>query len=247
MDLRGMPTLPDPDDLELLSEAALVATLNGRAEVVALLIDRGYPVDHRWWGDVSLLYFAIHYRKESVVEILLSRGADLDLDLSPQYSARELARVMVENSATSAELEPLPGIPRALKLASDDAIREGQTEVRADHLFIGLLRANEEFLLRPLASSGVDLLKLREMLTSRLFPADDGISRDPLSLDAEAQTVVARAKSIAASRQDEALNALHVVSALLENDDGFAAVTLVSAGANLPRLRVELDVGLAKL
>jgi len=81
---------------------------------------------------------------------------------------------------------------------------------------------------------------------ARLAVRDDGISRDSLSLEAEAQTVVARAKSIAASQQDEALNALHVASALLENDDGFAAGTLLSVGANLPKLRTALDVGLTK-
>ena len=268
MDLSGMPTLPDPDDVELLAEAALVAALNGRTAVLTVLIDHGYPVDHRGWGDIPLVNFAIGHQMDSVVELLVSRGADLDLELSREYTARTIARRMFENSPTSArarriaalcgamdrdrmrseldapperEQEVAPHVQRGLKLAGDDAIREGRAEIRADNLFIGLLRSSEELLLRPLAAGDVDLLKLRANLRHRLLPADDGITRDALALDAEARAVVARAMSIANACQYSALSAFHLASALLENDVGFAANVLVEVGANLLKLRAEFE------
>ncbi len=268
MDLSGMPTLPDPDDVELLAEAALVAALNGRTAVLTVLIDHGYPVDHRGWGDIPLVNFAIGHQMDSVVELLVSRGADLDLELSREYTARTIARRMFENSPTSArarriaalcgamdrdrmrseldapperEQEVAPHVQRGLKLAGDDAIRGGQAEIRADNLFIGLLRSSEELLLRPLAAGDVDLLKLRANLRHRLLPADDGITRDALALDAEARAVVARAMSIANACQYSALSPFHLASALLENDVGFAAKVLVEVGANLLKLRAEFE------
>ena len=37
----AIATLPDPDDVEVLAEAAMVAAMNGRTEVLGLLMDMG--------------------------------------------------------------------------------------------------------------------------------------------------------------------------------------------------------------
>ncbi|NJK42640.1 MAG: hypothetical protein HC937_02890 [Aquincola sp.] len=186
--------MPDPDEMELLAEAALVAAMNGRAKVLDVLIDLGYPVDHRFWLDVPLTHFAIQHDMDTVIEVLVRRGCDLDLKVAGQQpTARDFIAMMLSNSAPgptarTRRIAAMCGVAMpsssdvdgsgtsrieeqldmVLRLAGADAAASGESTIREEQLVIGLLRASQDFGLSLLANGRVDLLGLRDRLGDRV-------------------------------------------------------------------------------
>jgi hypothetical protein len=267
MGMTALPSLPEPDDLEILAEAAIVAGTNGRTAVIELLIDRGFPIDYIGWGGTSLLRFAIGQRDVATTEMLVRRGADLDKKGEwPRASAREFARQIVRHYPDSPELRTIlavcgAGTPEealaefdqqrpsppplaeqlqeTLELAGDDAARRGQSEIRGENLFVGLLRG-PRLGLGFLAQSGVDLEHLRAAVADRLHAATDRVARSKLPLDAEAKGFVERAVAIADERRREQVTSLQLLDALVEREGGFATGLVVACGGDVARLRREL-------
>jgi len=265
----GFPSLPDPDQHELLAEVALVAAMNGRTAVIELLIDRGFPIDYDGWGGTSMLRFAIGQKDTATIRALLRRGADLDRKgEGPHASAREFARTMalrepgspvireilelcgagtVEEVFAEADRErgsPPPlgeEIQEALDLASDDAARHGSAEIRAENLFVGVLRSPRPLPLAFLSGAGVALERLRGALAERLQPGAERAARPKLSLSEAAQVVIARSVAIADERRHERVNTLHLLAALVECESGFASDLIVAYGGKLGKLRDELS------
>lgn len=258
----AIPTLPNPDQLEVLSETAVVAAINGRVEVMELLLDMGYPVDHRYWLDMPLIHFAIQHEMESVVELLVHRGTDLDLKVvGGQPTARQMAEAMLDSAPGPSDRAlriarlcgvavPAPdnasgvqrteySVERALVLAGDDAARAGAAEVHDEHLLIGLLRISKEFALMPLANANVDLLRLRARIEDRMPPLDGHPTKPGAPLGHAVQEVIRRARIIAFEHGDGILSFSHLFSALLEHDTSFTAQLFVSLGGTLSKLRAE--------
>lgn len=97
----GPPSLPDPDDDEILLEAMLIAMLNGRTAVLEYLSSSSAaPINSMAYGD-SLINLAVANRMAAMVECLVRCGADLDLHgrvTGHMATARELARRQFEES-----------------------------------------------------------------------------------------------------------------------------------------------------
>lgn len=161
-----LPRLPDADDEEILVEAFLVATLNGRTDVLEYMAGRGVPLDSMIYG-TPVINFAVGNGWTRVVECLVRCGADLDLrGTHPNQSAREMARGLFEDLPDDPErrriaelcgLDPvavlaerdarqvppprlLPDLEKALALAEEDAARLGQQDVSPVNLLVGLMR-----------------------------------------------------------------------------------------------------------
>jgi hypothetical protein len=93
--MPGTPFHPDADDETVIFEAAWIAVLNQRTEVLGALIDRGFPVDSAPFNS-TLLHMAVGCGSFRVAELLLSRGADADApqlwNRSPRWLAAEAAK-----------------------------------------------------------------------------------------------------------------------------------------------------------
>src|SRR5262249_280486 len=117
-------SLPDPNELELLAETVLVAAINGRTAVIQLLIERGFPIDYDGWGGTSLLRLAIGQKNVSMVETLVSLGADLDKKGEwPHASAREVARMIVKHEPKH------PDLRRILALCGAGTFEDALAEI----------------------------------------------------------------------------------------------------------------------
>jgi hypothetical protein len=100
--ITTMPSLPDPDDDELLMEAFFVAMLNHRTRVLEYMVSRGFDIDSLAWGS-PLINIAVGNAWTPVVECLVRCGADLNLrGWRPHQSAREIAREMFRSMSHDA-------------------------------------------------------------------------------------------------------------------------------------------------
>lgn len=102
---------PDASDAEVLSEAFLVAGLNGRRETMQALLDVGFPVDYVYIR-YTMLHFSIEMAHAGVVELLLQNGADPDFKATPDsVSPREFAQL---ERADATKIDALDTIRRLL-------------------------------------------------------------------------------------------------------------------------------------
>jgi ankyrin repeat protein len=269
-DAVGLPmaSLPDPDDEELLHEALVVATLNGRTAVLDEMAARGAPINSLVHG-MPLLMFAVGNGMADVVDCLVRHGADLDLrPRTRDDSARALARTMFERMPNDAERrrivelcgmdpdailaerdarpvpppERLPGFDEALALAVDDAARLGQRDVRAENLLFGLLRADDlrGFLAR---AALMDVARFHAERSDRLRPATDRVEAGDLPMHPEARAAVDAAIALATERRQDVVHPLHLLRALTRVHAGTVAL-LAGYGANVASLQAELEKAL---
>lgn len=96
--IRLGPGRPEASDLDVLWEAFVLAATNGRIAAMDALLDRGFPIDHspHWF---TALHIAVDDRHVDVVEQLLRRGADPDVEMvAGEYSPRQLAQILSEET-----------------------------------------------------------------------------------------------------------------------------------------------------
>jgi hypothetical protein len=262
-----VPFYPDPDDEEIIMEAFWVAVLNGRTAVMEYLARRGFNVNSLVWG-TPVLNTAAGNGWTSVVECLMRCGADPNLKGShPDWTAREYARHLLEQEPQSAErrrivqlcgMEPdailrehqarpvtAPAIGRevqqALALASDDAFRLGQAEIRAENLLFGLLRADGVGRSFFTAMSRMDVDRFRARMADRLRPGDDRAERHQLAMHPDAQALIDEATAIAAERRRETVEGHHLLYALTRAGRGAAVDLLARYASGATALNTELE------
>lgn len=258
---------PNATDEEILMEAFAIAMFNGRTQVLEYMASRGTPLDSLVFGSPVILV-AVGNGWVPVVESLVRSGANLDLrGWRPNQSARELAREMLENvsqddkrrriaelcgmdsNAILAERDArTPGPPpiapelqEALELASDDAVRRGQTEVVPENLLFGLLRAGGLPLLYLTQVSKIDLDRFRVDVRDRVRPADDRIPAEVLPMHGEARAALNAAIAIAGERRRDAAKGLHLLYSLTRAGTGFAAELLKRYGASVSELNAAIE------
>jgi ankyrin repeat protein len=264
---HSVPSLPDPDQQELLAEVAMIAAMNGRTAVVELLIDRGFPIDYIGWGGTSMLSVSIAQKDVAMVEMLVRRGADLDKKGEmPHASPREFARMVVprfapddpdvrrilelcsagtvEEALAEAERDRrspptfMPQVLEAFELAGDDAYRQGQSEIHEENILIGLLRNSG--IASLLGTWGIDLTRLCETIGDRLRPGSDRLQRPKLPFDTRGKAVAERSIAIGEARRYESITVYLVLAALVEHDDAFTTELLRAYGSDIPELRKTL-------
>jgi hypothetical protein len=263
----GMLSAPTPDDTQILAEAFFVAMVNDRIAVLDYMIDRGFPVDYLGW-EMPFVSFAAGNQRVRVVECLVRRGADLDVQgRHPDMSAREMARERFEHAPTDAtarrilelcgagdpeqviaELEARPApepylvssLEEALELAGDDAARRGQAEVQPENLLIGMFRSDSSLPMEVMRWAKVDLEKLRAEIGPRVVVANDRVPQGVLPLGAAAQEVMNAATALVRQRKGEVVNALHVLRALSDAGDAYLAALLARCGSSTEKLRERL-------
>jgi hypothetical protein len=256
--LAPIPALPDPDDEELLVEALFVAVLNGRTAIIEELAARGAPVNSLVYGS-PLLNIAVGNAMTAAVESLVRSGADLDLrGRHPDQTPREIARELFEQDPTHAErrrilelcgLDPvavlaerdarpvpppvrLPVFEEVLALAADDAARTGHTEVRPEHLLVGLLRLGDGPLSLLVRAGQMDIQRLRAEMAERLRPPGDRVEQPALAMHPDATAAVEAAVALATERRQDVVHVVHLLAALLRDERGAAALLLAAYGVD---------------
>jgi hypothetical protein len=264
----AIPSLPDPDDEEVLVEAFFVAMLNGRTAVLEYMASRGVPVNSTIYGS-PLVNIAVGNAWTPVVECLVRCGADLDLrGYRPTRSAREMARGMLEQMPDDAErrrvaelcgLDPdavlaerdarpapapnvHPAVQEALERAGDDAFRLGHGDIRPENLLVGLLRGGG--VVGLVRTCGVDADRIRADLGDRVRPDQPRAERPKLPLHPDAQAAVQAMIASATERRRELVTVYHLLHALVRSESGPVAALLARYGASVGRLREELEKGL---
>lgn len=268
---QGMlPRLPDPDDEEILIEAFVVATLNGRTAVLEYMASRGVPLNSMIYG-TPVINIAVGNGWTRVVECLVCCGADLDLcGTHPNQSAREIAREYFEDTPDDPErrrilelcgLDPAavlaerdarpvppprrrPDLEKALALAADDAARVGQRDVGPMNLLVGLMRVGGPPLEFLRDSRRTDLTRLHAELAERLQPVPHRPEHTDLPMRADAQAAVDTATAFARERGDDVVAGLHLLLALL--GDAIVAELLGRHGVSAAALRAALEKWFAK-
>ncbi len=268
---RGFaPSLPDPDDEELLVEAFLVAMLNGRTAVLEYMASRGTPVNSMLYG-TPLINIAVGNGWAPVVETLVRCGADLDLrGWNPTQTAREIARQMYAQTPDSpgrrriAErcgLDPdailaerdarpaappnvHPGVQEALALAGDDAHRLGQRDIRPENVLVGMLALRGGGMLGILGAGGVDVERFRTDLRDRVRPGEPRPERPALPLHPDAQAAVQAMVAHATERRRDLVTVYHLLHALVRPGDAPVAALLARYGANATTLIAALEPAL---
>ena len=263
----AMPALPDPDDEEILVEALFVASFNGRGAVIEYLASRGAPVNSVVYGG-PILDLAVGNAWVPAVEALIRSGADPDLrGPSERHSARESAwghfesrpdapgrrriaelcgldpdAILAERDARPAPTPaPRAELQRTVALAADDARRNGRDVVRPENLLFGLLRGDDFSAMMFFRSSRMDLERFNAELGERARPAAGQPDGAALPLDPDAQTAMDAAVALAVERRQEQVMGIHVLHALLRDDDGPAAALLARYGASAAALREQLE------
>jgi hypothetical protein len=261
-----MPPLPDADAEELLVEALFVSILNKRTAVIEYLASRGAPVNSVVYG-TPLLSFAVGNGMPDVAECLLRSGADPDLRTPDGgQTPRELARAMLDNAADQllsrriAELFDIdvdtelavPVAPpvidsdlrRALALASDDAARQGRSDIAPENLLFGLLRAGGPPLYRVKGAVGMDKQRFYAELGNRLDPGENILEGAELPLNTAAKTAWEVAVADATARRRERVYGLHLLNALISTNDQPVSQLLAHYGADITKMNERLIHGL---
>ena len=265
MMFAGLPPHHDADDLEIMWEAFQIAGWNERWDVMDALLEAGLSVDHApiaW----PLVIEAVGNLHVPLAAFLVSRGADLDREWGPPAngSARSLARSQVQNDPTSedarrilsicdagkletvlAEMDTTRPSPppleertmRAMQLAADDAARQGQPAVTTENMLIGLLRVSDGELAGLFMGSGADMAKLRTLIGTRLIPDRDPLVGQELPADAVADAAVRVASAEADARRRESVSPVHLLTGILDQQNGPGARLLAEVGTTEPAVR----------
>ncbi|HEV7992122.1 MAG TPA: Clp protease N-terminal domain-containing protein [Gemmatimonadaceae bacterium] len=265
---HSLAALPDPDDEELLVEALLIAMLNGRAQVIEYMASRGAPVNSLVFG-TPLINWAVGSGWREVSESLVRSGADLDLrGWRSDSTAREVARgsfeaapddpirrdivvlcgmdpdvVLAEWNTRPIDEAPTvhPMLKYAMELSVDDALRLGQTEVHPENLLMGLARCDDPPLSYLHDTVPMDIARFRADMGDRVRSRDDLVAQRDLPLRDDGRVIVEAAFALAAERRRSGVLPYHLLLALVREEDSPLATLLRSYGADVVRLRAQLE------
>ena len=262
--LGPTPFRPDADDTEIIWEGFFAAALNQRYAVVELLLDRGFPIDYVEWGQ-SILHLAVGNRWVELIELLVRRGASVDLGDWYGHTARELAEVSFAGRPTpearrimelcggrdaeavsreaAAEREkqtrPSSVFMEALRRARQDALHQGKTAAGLENLFVGLLRGENQLAVIFLNVGGVDLARLKALLGTRLDPSEESV--DDIPFDDWASQACMDAQDEAKRHLRTQINPLHLLFVLLRHEEGPVADLIRRSGSEVGKVRQALE------
>lgn len=116
---------------------------------------------HRYVGTEHLLLAAARMEGSRVARFLDSKG--LNYDRIARFVERQKGRGKI--SVSPDELEPTQRLRRVMKLAYEEARRDGVEAIEPEHLILGILREGECTAAEILRAQGIDLRTAREQLS----------------------------------------------------------------------------------
>lgn len=263
-----LPPHHDADDLEIMYEAFQIAGWNQRWAAMDALLDAGFPIDYSPFG-WPLLREAVGNLMVPLAEYLVRRGADLDRDWPGHGSARAAARgqvrhlhdpttddvrqllaicgagtleeILAEIDAARQSPPPLTeGSRRTIRLAADDAARQGHSAITTENLLVGLLRLHDGANLQLLIGTGADLPQLRALIGARLLPDIDPLHGEAMQPDAGTEAAIAAATAAADVRRRDGVMSMHLCHGVLLQEGEPGARLLQQVGTNVDVLSERL-------
>ncbi|MGH7680192.1 MAG: hypothetical protein ACRENU_17105 [Gemmatimonadaceae bacterium] len=255
---------PEPDDHEILAEAFMVAMLHDRTAVLEYMVSRGFPLNTPW-VDMPFVNFAVGNQFTAATECLIRCGADLDLRVGKESTARELAREMFEGRPDDAKMRRIAelcgldpeqilaernakpahaplmaeSVRVSLELAGDDAYRRGQSDIRPENLFIGLWRASHPFV-QFIEMKAKDVQRFRAYRNERVLAIGDVVARPQLVMHADAQAVLQAAIAKATERRSD-LAPVYLLWALTRPEVRDVPDLLARYGVDVTTLHPEVE------
>lgn len=257
---HGTAPMPGADDPLILWDAALAAALNGRAETLDFLLEHGFPIDYHF--GMTLLNFAIGNALVPMVELLLSRGASLDVrGWRPNMTGREMATeyhgnrpddaegrriielcgfnpddVYREADATRPAPEPAKHLVEIHSFARQDAIARDQKEVQPENFFVAVLREGSSMMLQPLAQGGADVARLRATYEDRIA-APLKAPVEPLPNSQALNDIYHAAAADSVSSRSSTVMAFQAMASLLATEAGAVQDAIRAAGGDVTKVR----------
>lgn len=129
---------------------------------------------------------------------------------------------------------------KVLTLAQHEAEKSHRSYIGTEHLLLGLLREDEGLAAKALANLGVELEKVRETIDSALG-RNERIFAPQTIPTSRVKKVIEIAFEEAKRMDNPYVGTEHLLLGLLIEGDGIAAHVLNDLGANLDKVRQELD------
>ena len=128
---------------------------------------------------------------------------------------------------------------KAVLRAHWEAGRLGQMEVSAEHLLLGLIASEAEWMQRIWKDLAVDSADLASRIGSA---ASGNAARGPLTQSPVVTEIVTRASGIAAQRRSSLVRTEHLLLAIIDEGQTLAATWLASVGGTAERVRRLMDL-----
>jgi hypothetical protein len=164
-----------------------------------------------------------------------------------KYARRVAARLEAEEASSERKRLVVTGLARqSVRFAREEAEALGETELRPDHLLLGLLRDEGGRAARALNTAGVTLERARAEAGSgrrKRMSAAMRAPDEPLPVAPEARAILEESLREAVRRDDDHLGVEHLLLALVHADGGPALSLLESLGVEAAALERLLNQG----
>ena len=132
-------------------------------KLLALAQEEAAEWRHRYVGTEHLLLAALRSEGSRIGRFLISKG--VTYDRVARFVERQKGRGRIYVSPD--ELEPTQRLKRVMKLAYEEARRDGSETIEPEHLLFAVLREGECTAAEILRAHGIDLRTVREYFSPR--------------------------------------------------------------------------------
>jgi hypothetical protein len=193
------------------------------------LVSRGADVDRIWGPPVNSSARAY---LRSLIENLHDPYSENVRRMLAICNAGTVEEILAKVDTTRKSPPPAEQrTARAMRLAADDAARQGQSAVTTENMVVGLLRVEDGVFAEFFRSNGGDMAKLRSMIGARLLPDRDPLIGQDLPADPIAEAAIRAASAEADTRRRQSVSPFHLFAGILSQQSG-------------PGVRVFTEVGI---
>ena len=118
------------------------------------------------------------------------------------------------------------GVQRVLKFAKEEAVRLGHSYVGSEHLLLGIIKDNNGRAASILTSIGCDIKEMKVMIEDMAKPSGGTMTLGHLPLTRRAERILRTTFSEAQNYNEEVADQMHLLLALVREDDGLATEVL---------------------
>ena len=120
------------------------------------------------------------------------------------------------------------GVQRVLKFAKEEAVRLGHSYVGSEHILLGIIKDKAGKAANILISIGCDLQEMKVMIEDMAKPSGGTMTLGHLPLTRRAERILRTTFSEAQNYKEEVATQLHLLLALVREDEGLATEVLTA-------------------
>ncbi len=122
----------------------------------------------------------------------------------------------------------------------EEAIRLGSSKLLPEHIFLGIIKEGDNQAIQYLKSKNIDLTKLRALLEQRLTKSELEETGDEIEIDERTQRLINLIRLEAWALNESEIRPLHILLALLRDDNNLVSALLKEQGIDYSTLKAEL-------